>query len=310
MVRSVPGMNISNTYIMRSRYSSVVILILIMGLCIMCDKKELNNIFYVQNTLDGFDNAPFTPGEKAKLLKRIGYDGLEGFGYKDFYELRNALKNEGLAMPVNYVALNFEAERNPEDSSVKEIKEMIISSDKGSVIYFHLHSNTYKNDKEAGDKVVTEILREISDFAHSYGVKLCVYPHISFYCETLAHSVRLARMADRKNYGASMNLCHLLKVEGMEGIDAKIKEYAPFLFAVNICGADSGDTKNLGWDRLIQPLGKGSFDTYHFIKSLRDNGYTGPIGLQCYNLKGDAFETLTSSMDTWKEYKERYKRAQ
>jgi len=310
MIKYVPDMNISRTEIMRSRYSSVVILMLIMGLCGMCNKKELNNVFYVQNTLDGFDNAPMTHGEKAKLLKKIGYDGLEGSGYKDFYELRNALKNEDLVMPVNYVALNFEAERNPEDSSVREIKELIRSSDKGSVIYFHLHSNTNKNNKETGDKVVTEILRELSDFAHQYGVKLCVYPHISFYCETVAHSVKLAKLVDRKNYGAALNLCHLLKVEGSEGIDAKIKEYAPFLFAVNICGADSGDTKNLGWDRLIQPLGKGSFDTYNFIKSLRDNGYTGPIGLQCYNLKGDAFETLTSSMDTWKEYIERYKKGQ
>jgi sugar phosphate isomerase/epimerase len=295
---------------MRARYPGAVILLLVMSICTMCDKKELNNIFYVQNTLDGFDNAPMTPGGKAKLLKGIGYDGLEGFGYKDFYELRNALKNEGLAMPVNYVALNFEAERDQEDSSATQIKEMIRSSDKGSVIYFHLHSNTYKNDKVAGDKVITEILRELSDFAQPYGVKLCVYPHISFYCETVAHSVKLARMVDRKNYGASLNLCHLLKVEGPEGIGAKIEEYMPYLFAVNICGADSGDTKNLGWERLIQPLGKGSFNTYHFIKSLRDNGYTGPIGLQCYNLKGDAFETLTSSMDTWKEYEERYRKEQ
>ncbi|HBE40498.1 MAG TPA: hypothetical protein DDW27_04720 [Bacteroidales bacterium] len=301
-------MNISKTDIMRARYSAAVILLLVMSICTMCDKKELNNIFYVQNTLDGFDNAPLTPVGKAKLLKKIGYDGLEGFGYKDFYELRNALKNEGLAMPVNYVALNFEAERDPEDSSATEIKEMIRSSDKRSVLYFHLHSNMYKNDKVAGDKAVTELLRELSDFAQPYGVKLCVYPHISFYCETVEHSVNLAKMVDRKNYGAAMNLCHLLKVEGTERIDAKIKEYVPYLFAVNICGADSGDTKNLGWDRLIQPLGQGSFDTYHFVKSLRDNGYTGPIGLQCYNLKGDIFETLTSSMDTWKEYEERYKK--
>jgi len=295
---------------MRTLYSVAVILLPIISLCQMCDRKELDNIFYVQNTLDGFDNAPTTPGEKAKLLKSIGYDGLEGFGYKDFFELRHALKNEGLAMPVNYVALNIESERNPEDSSMLEIKEMIRSSDKGSLIYFHLHSNTYKNDKLAGDKVVVEILRELSDFAHSYGVKLCTYPHISFYCETIAHSVKLARMVDRKNYGASMNLCHLLKVEGPEDIGSKIGESVPYLFAVNICGADSGDTKNFGWERLIQPLGKGTFDTYHFVKSLRDKGYTGPIGLQCYNLKGDAYGTLTGSIDTWKEYVVRYKKGE
>jgi sugar phosphate isomerase/epimerase len=113
-------------------------------------------------------------------------------------------------------------------------------------------------------------------------------------------------MVDRKNFGAVLNLCHLLKVEGSEGIDAKIKEFVPYLFAVNICGADDGDTRSFSFDRLIQPLGQGSFDTYHFVKSLIDNGYRGPIGLQCWNLKGDAVETLTRSLETWQEYKKRY----
>ena len=31
------------------------------------------------------------------------------------------------------------------------------------------------------------------------------------------------------------------------GIDNKIKKYAPKVFAVNICGADDGDTQNLDW---------------------------------------------------------------
>jgi hypothetical protein len=97
-----------------------------------------------------------------------------------------------------------------------------------------------------------------------------------------------------------MNLCHLLKVEGSAGIEDKIKEYAHRLFSVNICGADDGDTQHMGWDRLIQPLGQGSFDTYRLVKSLIDNGYSGPIGLQCYNLTGDAAKTLMQSLQTWK----------
>jgi sugar phosphate isomerase/epimerase len=269
-------------------------------------KKKLNNTFYVQNTLDGFKNAPQTAQEKAKLLRKIGFDGLEGFGQPDFFELKNALEKEGLVMPVNYVALNFEADGKLENTLANEIKAMIKTSAKGAIIYFHLHSNSYKDDKETGDKVVAAILRELSDYSVSFGVKLCVYPHFSLYCETVAHSVKLDKMVDRKNYGAAMNLCHLLKVEGSEGIDGKIKEFAPFLFAVNICGADDGDTRQLGWDRLIQPLGQGSFNTYQFVKSLRDNGYKGPIGLQCYNLKGDAAATLTQSLETWKAYKKQY----
>lgn len=269
-------------------------------------KKKANNLFYAQNTLNGFKNAPKSAAEKANLLKSIGYDGLEGFGDQDFVGLRKTLEAQGLRMPVIYTPLNFEVNRKAEKPSVDEIKEIIKTATKGTVVYFHLHSDSYKNDKEKGDQLVAAILRDLSDFAASYGIKLGVYPHITLYCETLEHSVKLAKMVDRNNYGAVLNLCHLLKVEGSKGIEDKIKRFTPWLVAVNICGADDGDTRQMGWERLIQPLGQGTFDTYGLIKLLLDNGYKGPIGLQCYNLKGDATETLTKSLQTWKEYKERY----
>ena len=269
-------------------------------------KKKIRNIFYAQNTLSGFINSPKTDVEKARLLKSIGYAGLEGFGDQNYQELQRALEKEGLRMPVNYVPLNFESDGKTEKPSIDEIKTIIKASAKGSVIYFHIHSKTFINDKDKGDKVVTGILRELADYAAGFKVKLCAYPHISFYCETAAHSFKLAELVARKNYGSVINLCHMLRVEGSAGIEQKIKEYAPRLFAVNICGADDGDTQHLGWDRLIQPLGQGSFDTYHFVKILIDNGYKGPIGLQCFNLKGDAFETLTKSLKAWEAYKKQY----
>ncbi len=284
----------------------LILLILFLSATSLLAKKKLNNLFYAQNTLNGFKNKPANDQEKAKLLKSIGYDGLEGFGDQNFIGLRKTLESEGLQMPVIYTPLNFEADQSSEKPSVDEIKEIIKAATKGTVVYFHLHSDSYKNDKEKGDRAVAMILRNLSDFASAYGIKLAVYPHVTLYCETLEHSVKLAKMVDRKNYGAVLNLCHLLKVEGSSGIEDKIKKFTPWLVAVNICGADDGDTQKMGWERLIQPLGQGSFDTYRLIKLLLDNGYKGPIGLQCYNLKGDAAETLTKSLHTWTEYKKRY----
>ncbi len=288
------------------KFRIFVILVLIFLSYSVIAKKKINTVFYAQNTLDGFTDSPKTAMEKARLLKSIGYDGLEGFGDQNYKELQLALQKEGLKMPVNYVPLNFEADGKTENRSIDEIKAIIKASEKGAVIYFHIHSKTFMNDKENGDQVVAAILRELSDYAAGFNVKLCAYPHLSFYCETAAHSFKLAELVGRKNYGSVINLCHLLKVEGSAGIEEKIKKYAPKLFAVNICGADDGDTQHLDWDRLIQPLGQGSFDTYRFVKLLMDNGYCGPIGLQCYNLKGDVFKTLNQSFKTWQGYKKRY----
>ena len=274
------------------------------------EQKKLDNTFYCQNTLWGFENKPETPIEKAELMRSIGFDGFEGFGFKDFFELKDAIDSQGISMPVNYVVIDFEADGILKDNTENEIRTMIKSSAKGAVIYFSINNKAFMNDKDSGDKVVASAMRKLADYAALYDIKLCSYPHVNMYCETVAHSVRLAQLVNRKNFGASLNLCHLLKVEGSDGLDAKIKKFTPFLFAVNICGADDGNTMQMGWDRLIQPLGQGSFDTYKLIKSLIDNGYTGPIGLQCYNLKGDVVKTLSQSMEAWKGYKKRYNEEQ
>jgi sugar phosphate isomerase/epimerase len=308
MRKSVLDLIIKSRLIMNLKFLVVAVAGLLMGLLPVSAQKKMDNVFYVQNTMGGFRNAPQTAQQKAEILKTIGFNGLEGFGYDGFFELKKALDQEGIAMPVNYVELKFEADGMLETKSASEIKEMIKASAKGAVIYFHLHSDKYKTDREAGDQVVAKILRELADYSVPFGIKLCAYPHADLYCETVEHSVKLAKMVDRKNYGAAMNLCHLLKVEGSTSIEQKIREFAPYLFAVNICGADDGDTKVLGWDKLIQPLGEGTFDTYLFVKTLIDNGYRGPFGLQCYNLKGDAKETLTRSMKVWKGYQKRYVR--
>ncbi len=269
-------------------------------------KKKVDNVFYVQNTIDGFKNIPRQKLEKVKLLKNIGFDGLEGAGFADFYELKSDLEQVVLHMPTNYVSLSFGSKISKGSASIAEIKEMIKGAEKGSVVYFNVQSEDYKNNKDAGDKLLSVILQDLSDYASDYGVKLCVYPHLSLYCETLEHSLKLAKLVSRNNFGCVINLCHLLKVEGSEGIEQKIKSLMPYLIAVNICGADGGNTQQLGWDRLIQPLGEGSFDTYNFVRILWDAKYKGPVGLQCYNLKGEALEVLTRSFQTFQEYKKRY----
>ena len=61
----------------------------------------------------------------------------------------------------------------------------------------------------------------------------------------------------------------------------------------------------MGWDKLIQTLDKGSFDNYKLLKFLKDIGYTGPVGLQGYRIKGDLKETLSFSMKAWRKINEK-----
>ena len=126
------------------------------------------------------------------------------------------------------------------------------------------------------------------------------------YVETLADSVRVAKKVNRRNVGGSFNLCHWLKVEGDIDYRPVLQASLPYLFLVSTCGAETGDTKTMGWDKLIQPLDRGSFDNYAFLKTLKEIGYAGPIGLQGYRIQGDPRENLAASMRAWRSFQSRY----
>jgi sugar phosphate isomerase/epimerase len=266
--------------------------------------KDLNNIFYCFNNAMRLPNAPVGYQEQAKLAKRLGYSGIAGHTEDSYFELRKTLDKVGFDMPEIYISFKI-------DSGVPNynllLKELIKDSkNRDLLITLHLHSELYKNNKEKGDIKFAEVLAELADYAAKYNVKLAIYPHFSFYCESFAHTLKLVKMVNRPNLGAVFNLCHFLKVQGQVNMEEELKDGIPWLFMVSLSGADTGDTQKMDWDRLIQPLGKGSFDPYPLVKLLKDNNYKGKFGLQCFNIKIDCETALTQSMNTWKEYRRRY----
>jgi sugar phosphate isomerase/epimerase len=137
----------------------------------------------------------------------------------------------------------------------------------------------------------------VADVAQQHEVKVALYPHFGFYVATAHDALRLVRATDRANVGVSINLCHELRSGNAAQLDEIVQAAAPYLFLVSINGADhEGD-----WDRLIQTLDRGDFDVGAFLKQLQAVGYLGPIGLQCYNLKGDQRENLKRSMQAWQK---------
>ena len=57
----------------------------------------------------------------------------------------------------------------------------------------------------------------------------------------------------------------------------------------------------MSWDRLIQPLGAGTYDVAAFLHAVRAAGYSGPIGFQGYGIKAPPREVLTRTMAAWRE---------
>lgn len=286
-------------------------LFLLFALCIAfgCSNnsvRQLDNTFYAfNNSVRTLPNAPQGMDAQAEFIKQLGFDGFAGHVSEDYFARRAALDKVGLAMPEIYWGIDIDSAGNMtyKEGLMDVIKD---AKDRDLMLALFINAKSFQDNQEEGDRVVVSAIQELADFAAPYNVRVAIYPHINNYCETSEHSVRLAKMANRDNVGAIFNTCHLLKVEGEEGWEEKLVNALPYLFMISINGADSGDTKSMGWDRLIQPLGEGTFDTYKLVKIAKDHGYDGLFGLQCYQINQDAEVALTKSMNTWKEYQRRY----
>lgn len=249
---------------------------------------------------DGLWNAESeSPEYWAGLVKEAGFDGMELIGVKRLDEMIPALQMHNLKLYALYIEINIDNDQ-PYDPRVKEYIWQMKNT--GLHLWVHVHSTRYKPSDPAGDETCIPIIRELADYAESYGVKIAFYPHTDFWVEKSDDGVRLAEKVNKSNVGTVFNLCHFLKKDERDKLEEKLKKAMPHLFLVSINGADDGDTGSMGWDRLIQPLGSGNYDVLHVLEILKEHGYRNPVGLQCYDIKGKPEVFLRQSMQTWEKY--------
>ena len=261
-------------------------------------EKGLPNPFFAMDTIFG------TPGkratsvkEQAAMVKELGYAGIGSWGgINNLRETLEELDKNGLKAFPPYYGVNLDPGKQKYDPGLKEAIRLLKGRE--TAIWISIVSREYKRSSPEGDPRAVEILREISDMAQEAGLRVALYPHTGFWLERVEDAVRVVKKVDRENVGVTFNLCHWLMVDDEENMKPLLELAMPHLFVVTVNGADSGG-KN--WDSLIQTLDRGSFDTYKFLKALKELGYTGPIGLQGYGLKGDAYDNLKRSMEAWRK---------
>ncbi len=154
-----------------------------------------------------------------------------------------------------------------------------------------------------GDAFAVAQIRAIAEAAAAQRVRVALYPHSGFWIQRVDDAIRVAHQVNRPDVGVTFNLCHWLKVEGAERDPVPVLRAAlPRLMFVTLSGADTGDTRKMGWDRLIQPLDQGTYDLGAFLRLLRTVGYTGPVGFQGYNIKAEPRDVLTRSIAAWRRF--------
>lgn len=240
---------------------------------------------------NGTGRGELTLEEQAELAKRTGFAGIFYSGTKDIPQLLAAHEKRGLKVAGIYTGMNLSDAKPGYDPGLPEAIRQLKGS--GALITF-----TVNGKAENGDEIAVPVLREVAEMAEQAGLKVALYPHYGFQVARIEDAIRLIRKTGRRNVGLVFNLCHWLRSGDEANMAARMKEALPFTMMVSVNGADhEGD-----WDRLIQTLDRGAFDTRGFVEAFRRLGFQGPFGLQCYNVKGDREENLVRSMKAWRGF--------
>jgi len=261
---------------------------------------DLANPFFAMDTgtANGFDEA------KIAMLKDLGYSGvdfsaLSGFGRSvdQLPEVLAAVDRHGLTLYAVYFTVEIDRGECP--AEVRRAIELL-GGRADPVIWAALQSTRFKAGSTEGDAAAVATVRSMAELAARGKLKVALYPHTGQYAERVIDNVRIAQEVGQPNVGVTWNLCHWLKAEGGQGFLTTATLALPYLMRVTVNGADQ-PAPGLGWDRLIKPLGEGSYDVAGFVSRLRELGYRGPIGLQGYGIKGDARKNLSRSLAAWKK---------
>lgn len=233
---------------------------------------------------------------QLRMVKELGFAGWACNAPEAGAPTLKLMDALGLKLFAIYTGADIDKEP-PYDPRLPEIIRGLKGRD--TLVWLFVTSQKEKSASPAADEKALAAIRRVADLAAESGLGVSIYPHNGFYVASTRDAVRLVPKAERKHLSVTFNLCHWLKVDGGKDLDAILKAALPHLSVVTINGADNqGDN----WDRLIQPLGSGSYDVYELLVKLKRLGFKGSIGLQGYGIKGDVHEHLTQAMAVWRDF--------
>lgn len=245
--------------------------------------------------IDTHDSQKRTLPQQAAMMKELGYDGVGHLWLENVPERLKTLDDAGLKLFQISIRATIAPDQPPYDPTLKDVLPLL----KGRGVQICVMMEGLPPSDTAGDERGVIIIREMADLAKDSGTEILLYPHANFWLERVEDAIRLAQKADRPNVGVMFNLCHWMKVDDEKNMRPLLEKALPYLRAVSINGSDSAEAIHAGTGNWLQPLDSGAYDALPLLKTLRELGYKGPVGLQCWGIEGDARDHLARSMAAW-----------
>jgi len=232
--------------------------------------------------------------EGVALLKELGYPGIGSVYPQDLAKYQAACEKAGLKVFSIYCSAKVHKNGFTYDAKIPEAIALLKGTD--AIVELNV-----QRGEEAQEAHAVALVKRVAADAKAAGLKVILYPHANDVVERVDHSLRIAKASGCDNVGVAFNLCHFLKVQPQDDLTETLTAAKDHLWSVSICGADR-DGKD--WDTLIRPLDEGTFDQAALLELLKKQGYRGPIGLQCYNIRIAPREHLARSLAAWKKLHE------
>ncbi len=221
-----------------------------------------------------------SPQNEAKTLKELGYDGVSQVFVGGDKLAKQVAAYDKVGLDVLSIYLNV----NDKPISPDAVKPL---ASRGALIELTIRKMTPDTVKA---------VRQTAEMASKMKIRVALYPHHGFAVATMPQALDLIDKVNHPNLGVMFNLCHFLRNEDAKELEAVLTKAGPRLFAVSTSGADLDGT---GWNDLIKPLHQGTFPQKRLFATLKKLGFKGPVGLQCYGVKGDKRSNLKNSIAAW-----------
>jgi len=251
--------------------------------------------------IDNSDDMRTIPVKQvASLMKELGYKSVAvSTEEPQFNERMNAFREASLR--IGGVSLKWTTDGQSDNFNIP--MDLVLSKvrDTGAIVMFGI---AVKDGATVTDARIVEQLRARAEEVQKAGVTLGIYPHLGFRVSRFEHATRVAEAVDHPALGVCFVLSHYMKQSDQKDLPARLRAAKARIVAAVINGSATGNTKAMGWDRLIQHIDQGEFDLPALLDLLcGELKFKGPVFVQCVNIPAPTRRTLEVTHTKWQDLK-------
>lgn len=285
-----------------------IIALSFVALTISCSPTEESNQATYPLGAFNFDFARLGDDEASQIgeLKSIGYGGLvlqltTPKHLEQLHRYQAAIDDDSFKVYAGYVVVYFDKAIDAQNSHIDNVIQSLKKSNGKLWVILRARKGQAAKDEVKPERIV-EFLRSAAKRTKAAGVELVLYPHDGAIVESVEEALPYLEEAQNGNVFISLHLCHEIRAGNGDRLNEVAAKIKPWLRLPSINGADIDSVnETIGWDRGIQPLTQGDYDSSQLLEALKSVDYEGPVILHTWGLQQSAADHHHTSFKRFQE---------